>query len=191
MLNKQDLYEIILRPVSVPEYDEATQVILKFGVQQFNINDWCENKEQAKFMAKCLHDAIDNILAKLTTPQDESVSVEPVALDKEEQLIMKNALRDSISPTATPQEAISPAIAEVWQPIETAPKDGSRFDVWLGGDDLTESDRQFYCTANTKRSPDWIYSNGKFRPYTCLGSLPCFVKPTHWMPLPSKPTGLD
>lgn len=37
-----------------------------------------------------------------------------------------------------------------WQPIETAPKDGTIVDVWLG--DADESDRNFYCTGKTRRS---------------------------------------
>ena len=71
-----------------------------------------------------------------------------------------------------------------WQPIETAPKDGTIIDVWLG--DCSEDDRCFYCSGETRRSPSWAWHNGKFRP--CGGlNIPTFVQPTHWMPLPSPP----
>ena len=73
-----------------------------------------------------------------------------------------------------------------WQPIETAPKDGTVIDVWLGG--ISESDRKFYCDGDTFRSPAWAWREGKFRP---LGGLNItqvvFVQPTHWMPLPAPP----
>ena len=76
--------------------------------------------------------------------------------------------------------------AQEWQPIETAPKDGTIIDVWLG--DCDEGDRQFYCTGNTRRSPGWWWSGGKFRPLGGLHPLvPVFVEPTHWMPLPKAP----
>lgn len=73
-----------------------------------------------------------------------------------------------------------------WQPIETAPKDGTIVDVWLG--DADESDRNFYCTGKTRRSPGWWWSKGKFRPLGGLEpAMPVFVEPTHWMPLPAPP----
>lgn len=73
----------------------------------------------------------------------------------------------------------------VWQPIETAPRDGTIIDVWLG--DCDEPDRQFYCTGDTRRSPGWQWENGKFRPATGGLGLPVFWQPTHWMPLPGPP----
>ena len=72
----------------------------------------------------------------------------------------------------------------MWQPIETAPKDGTIFDVWLG--DASKSDLDFYCGRGTQRSPSWHWWNGKFRPAGGLG-MPTFVQPTHWMPLPAAP----
>lgn len=74
-----------------------------------------------------------------------------------------------------------------WQPIETAPKDGSVFDVWLGNAD--ESDRDFYCTVGGFRAPGWHWLNGKFRPFLHGISITCFQEPTHWMPLPDAPNG--
>ncbi len=72
-----------------------------------------------------------------------------------------------------------------WQPIETAPKDGTIFDAWLG--DCDESDRQFYCTGKTRCSPGWAWANGKFRPCGGLPGLTTFVQPTKWRPLPAPP----
>ena len=71
-----------------------------------------------------------------------------------------------------------------WQPIETAPKNGTIIDVWLG--DCDESDRKFYCSGETRRSPGWAWANNKWRPWGGLNSA-TFVKPTHWMPLPDPP----
>jgi hypothetical protein len=73
-----------------------------------------------------------------------------------------------------------------WQPIETAPKDGTIFDVWLG--DAADDDVQFYCTEGTRRSCGWSWERGKFRPLGGLSvGMPVFVVPTHWMPLPAPP----
>lgn len=76
--------------------------------------------------------------------------------------------------------------SDEWQPIETAPKDGSVFDVWLG--DANEAEAEFYCTPSTRRSCNWLWREGKFRPYGSLHTIPTFVVPTHWRPLPSPPS---
>jgi hypothetical protein len=77
-----------------------------------------------------------------------------------------------------------------WQPIETAPKDGTVIDVWLG--DASASDRQFYCTGETRRAPGWAWVVDKWRPVLAEGRvLSTFVQPTHWMPLPAPPKEPD
>ena len=68
--------------------------------------------------------------------------------------------------------------------MDSAPRDGTVIDVWLG--DCDESDRQFYCTGDTRRSPGWAWSNGKFRPCDGL-NIAVFVVPTHWMNVPDGP----
>lgn len=73
-----------------------------------------------------------------------------------------------------------------WQPIDTAPRDGTVIDVWLG--DCDEDDRAFYCCGKTRRSTAWSWKNGKFRPLGGLvDSVPVTVQPTHWMPEPEPP----
>jgi hypothetical protein len=58
-----------------------------------------------------------------------------------------------------------------WQPIETAPRDGTLFDVWSG-----------YRVTNL-----WFATNGKL--YREGHSHPADLEhwPTHWMPLPAPP----
>ena len=71
-----------------------------------------------------------------------------------------------------------------WQPIETAPKDGTTMDLW--------------CTATKRRITDcwWDADYGEFIANDvneCGECCPSVVyhdngKPTHWMPLPEPPT---
>lgn len=72
-----------------------------------------------------------------------------------------------------------------WQPIETAPRNGTIIDVWLGTADL--DDVAFYCgPSGSRRAADWVWVGGKFRPAMGL-QMPVSVEPTHWMPLPEPP----
>lgn len=72
----------------------------------------------------------------------------------------------------------APAVAEPagWQPIETAPKDGSTFLAWCG----KEVDFFRWQDAYLDRPVGWrssfiaVYPEGK--------------GPTHWMPLPAAPS---
>ena len=73
-----------------------------------------------------------------------------------------------------------------WQPIETAPKDGTKILIGKVGSKLI-------CTAHWEIEPEWAYK----------GSSPCWASymadddyyslyfdsdwPTHWMPLPTPP----
>jgi len=84
----------------------------------------------------------------------------------------------NIQPTQEPREE--------WRPIETAPKDGTVVDVWLG--DADEIERAFYCTGGTRRSPGWWWYQGKWRPNGGLTVFLTLVQPTHWQPLPAPPT---
>jgi hypothetical protein len=74
---------------------------------------------------------------------------------------------------------------EVWQLIETAPKDGTAVDLWLGDDEfpmraencafrsMTES--EYWAADKPLKGRYWFDCHG----YRC--------KPTHWMPLPKPP----
>jgi hypothetical protein len=72
-----------------------------------------------------------------------------------------------------------------WQPIETAPKDGTRFDVWLRhpGGDRRVINAWFSVVEKEFVSPDGYYLYS-MKPY---GSDHWLQYPTHWMPLPEPP----
>lgn len=61
-------------------------------------------------------------------------------------------------------------LAPQWQPIETAPKDGTRILLWDG--------YMMYTGSKGLRTGGW-HSNGER------------VVPTHWQPLPAPPTACD
>ena len=95
-------------------------------------------------------------------------------------LTLRNALPDAkaIKPSAI--RALSPAEparAEQWQPIETAPKDGTKIDLWCS-----------HVLHGAVRAPDARYHINNW----VIGDLeerlnPDWI-PTHWMPLPAAPT---
>ena len=81
--------------------------------------------------------------------------------------------------------------ATVWQPIETAPKDGTRIDVWLsksrrrvtncywGRPSHTCGENEGYCDSCPDRD-GWVDGEDFMNGYTD-------EEPTHWMPLPTPP----
>lgn len=71
----------------------------------------------------------------------------------------------------------------MWQPIETAPRDGTG--ILLGGERLV------WCGFYSHEFKSW-----PLIPISCLlsgadidagGQTPCFANPTHWAPLPPAP----
>jgi hypothetical protein len=79
-----------------------------------------------------------------------------------------------------------------WQPIETAPKDGAVFLVYLpdGRPGGRKDDRVWLCTwdsytdAQSGLFPGWIQPLNVVK----SGSQPVYrLNPTHWMPLPEPP----
>lgn len=63
-----------------------------------------------------------------------------------------------------------------WQPIETAPKDGTPFDAWVP--DAFGGRRMCGLSFNAK---------GRLRQHGLLTDTELPRWPTHWMPLPAPP----
>jgi hypothetical protein len=63
-----------------------------------------------------------------------------------------------------------------WQPIATAPDDGSMVDLWIEVGTVGERATNYYWN---KKMRCWRYQHGG-------DILPNYV--THWMPLPAAPT---
>jgi hypothetical protein len=80
-------------------------------------------------------------------------------------------------------------VPDQWQPIETAPKDGTNIDIWIGRERRTDvrwrmsqdsPNRVWWCELAFDDWKDrWIWSNL---------AQEFSVSPTHWMPMPSPPT---
>ena len=82
---------------------------------------------------------------------------------------------------------LSSLIADLWQPIETAPKDGTPVDLW-GVNHLHYAKTGRRATNVTwGRVRDWM---GNERDDWQHGHGEDF-EPTHWMPLPSPPRALQ
>lgn len=89
----------------------------------------------------------------------------------------------------------------VWQPIDTAPHDGTMVDLWITGSDNMVD---FYSTTAKKirgkpirhgRAPCFVWAhnppnNPNWYPYGVTGSYPLSpdVTATHWMRIPGEPT---
>jgi hypothetical protein len=73
-----------------------------------------------------------------------------------------------------------------WQPIETAPKDGTNvllFGLWAGEihgvHDCPSMEIGYFSDGSDYEGFDWVATGGDY--YCTWG------KPTHWMPLPDAP----
>lgn len=75
-------------------------------------------------------------------------------------------------------DAIDAAIRAQWQPIETAPKDGTVVDLWAAGERLTG-----FAWRNTGVI-GWTRTEG----YPAITRVLRGNKCTHWMPAPEEPT---
>lgn len=70
----------------------------------------------------------------------------------------------------------------MWQPIETAPKDGTHVLVWAAN--LLHGLSPMAVAEYSEHEIEWWHvHDGKFGPYPMRGA-----SPTHWMPLPEPPT---
>jgi len=78
---------------------------------------------------------------------------------------------------------LAPAIgsAASWQPIETAPKDGTPVLVWA--ENLLHGLCPYAVAQYMEHEIEWWHvQDGKFGPYPMRGAAP-----THWMPCPKPP----
>ena len=74
---------------------------------------------------------------------------------------------------ATPHTA--PVLTEAWQPIETAPKDGTAI--------LVSEGRFTHCVEWNDEYEWWAVDDNKLGPFRLRGTAP-----THWQPLPPPPS---
>lgn len=82
----------------------------------------------------------------------------------------------------------SPQVGEGWQGIESAPKDGTRVDLWL---DIPASPRSFGW-ADSFRVTDAVWRDGHwFHPYKGKDERLETDYITHWQPLPAAPPKED
>jgi len=81
-----------------------------------------------------------------------------------------------------------------WEPIDTAPRDGTPIDVWLVGH---REDVDFYCAVSLQipghgklcegRATDWHFKDGKWRPVMQGLNVPTFIQPQFWREVPKLP----
>jgi hypothetical protein len=71
-----------------------------------------------------------------------------------------------------------------WQPIETAPLDGTRILAWFGPSDGVHA---VTWEESVTGITSWCVDDDKHGPYPLRGYSDPF--PTHWMPLPAPPSG--
>lgn len=92
----------------------------------------------------------------------------------------------------TPTRTAAEAAATQWQPIATAPKDGTVIDVWVEGSrwpnvawgkpDHCCGEAGQYCDSEWHgAAPGWFCTTFNL-------FLDDEEPPTHWMPLPKEPT---
>ena len=86
------------------------------------------------------------------------------------------------SPSGAPSSAPQGQHADGWRPIESAPKDGTKVDLWIH--------RQVGWSAGPDRLPDCWHSAGKWWVYDEHGDDQCrseVCHATHWMARPEPP----
>ena len=71
----------------------------------------------------------------------------------------------------------------MWQPIETAPKDGTVIDLWVKSGCLHGGHRE--CFAEFR---DGCWQSERWNGMDVVEWLPIEFQATHWMPVPAPPT---
>lgn len=98
---------------------------------------------------------------------NNAIVIEPTGLSLSMgQCIERYDLLTAIRAALTAYEAMQ------WQPIETAPRDGTEVLIWNG----TNCDVAHAAWFNDDGSPNWFNNDTT-------------VEPTHWMPLSTPPQG--
>lgn len=72
-----------------------------------------------------------------------------------------------------------------WQPIETAPKDGTEIDILLNGKSRLTDIYWGEWQGNDKQQEYWLDDLGN----PVVGDWDNLNKITHWMPIPKPPEG--
>jgi hypothetical protein len=86
------------------------------------------------------------------------------------------------APNATPEAVCSTAMLGAWQPIETAPRDGT-WVLLTGGECFGEDDGERTVVAQWDE-----YGGGTWHfAWYDDGYYGAYYGPTHWMPLPAPP----
>jgi hypothetical protein len=118
--------------------------------------------------------------------------VDPSAAVKTEPLPTAEEVLGILRPLS-PSAAVSPE--PQWQPIETAPKDGTLIDLWVQSKGPVSRDSDEQCVYVEFRVPgaqrwggEWLNADGN--PHSDLDGF-TNVEVTHWMPLPSPPSGAE
>lgn len=109
-------------------------------------------------------------LNKLGEHKDEASAIAAAQADYESRIL-----------SALTTEPGAPEQAQ-WRPIETAPKDGTRVDLWQQGHRVTDA---FWDEGEEWWCIDSLYSDGEPCP------LAVSPEPTHWRPLPAPPKAGD
>lgn len=110
----------------------------------------------------------------------------PMAVDA----LIQHALRDVLADRE--RRAQTAPGAEAWQPIETAPKDGSIFLCWVNAERHSESDDGSTYSADASEIDFCQWRADSTAPaggyhMNMMGGIGDYQEVTHWQPLPAPP----
>ncbi len=150
---------------------------------------------------KCLRDALDNERATITSLTTRAEAAEAELAEARHRLEVERDMQkvsDAFSPTrAESAEADLKRAREAlaWQPIETAPKDGTWVLLWSASDEsvwtglwrdrelLPATVREIWPDLDGKWCKDiYVAYDREHHPYQPIHEV------THWMPAPARPS---